>query len=340
MVARLLVAIMLAIGVVLAMACEAQRIERRPEQSLSMVPPAPEPAPSDEATWYDENIKDMTPKPYDGWERWCGPIDRQECEVVDDCEGELPAGEWRCVRPWWAKAEMGKIRICAPTFPNRKEKAVVIDQLRNFVAHRCGRGCDRKALLKFLRLAALRDSSYRPWKRHRLNPDVEANKNAWVRQSPRYADNDHYDEKNRWEAGLGLYGQNAALWTRVWDAAAPPEILCRVEESTEAYLRGARGYWGRLDERRRRDMSADCDGDGEREELGAVTWYDINRAVSTGGRPCPTDENRADYEARAKRQGLDSDQEVTKAMLGKPIPRARQNEDAERIRRKSKSPGE
>lgn len=126
-------------------------------------------------------------------------------------------------------------------------------------------------LAAFLGVVYGRETSRRPWKRHRLNPDVNANRDAWVSQAGAYGwevellcangkkkckkkdrvianynptesgeYNPHYGDRWRWQYGLGGYGKNSALGAQDWDPMAPPEVLCLEVPGTEAYLRDAR----------------------------------------------------------------------------------------------------
>lgn len=108
---------------------------------------------------------------------------------------------------------------------------------------------------------ALRESSYRPWKRHRLNPDREAawvawNRHRWTKSREKhyktvmqtnsakdgtqaywqakaglrrilsYKDNPTFGAPYRWSTGLGLYGMQPIYHVKRWDPNAAPEILC------------------------------------------------------------------------------------------------------------------
>lgn len=127
-------------------------------------------------------------------------------------------------------------------------------------------------LTGFLWVPYRRETTARPWKRHRLNPDEAANRRAYVRQAHTYGwhielecpnerlrcktedkviasiapfpgakqRNPHYLDQHRWQYGLGGRGKNSALGVQDWDLMAPPEILCLEIPDTEAYLRDAR----------------------------------------------------------------------------------------------------
>jgi len=227
----------------------------------------------------------------------------------------------------------------------------------------------RKAeeLTKFLWLIYKRETSARPWKRHRLNPDKSANERAYVKHASRYgwvvetecidrrkkkcrskdkiitgshpdpdADrhNPHYGDQFRFQFGLGGLGQNTALWLATWDTMAPPEVLCLEPVQFETYLRNARSIVKKL------ESGIDCDGDLKKDYWDkAPTWTVVHRGAS-GGKVCPPKsasqkKRQAEYEkkfaARANSLGLDLDKPVTLDMLGEPIPRENQNERLKEI---------
>ena len=223
---------------------------------------------------------------------------------------------------------------------------------------RCG-GQWRRAeeLTKFLWLIYKRETSARPWKRHRLNPDRAANERAYVKHAKRYGwvvetkcigkkkrcrshdryitgsypdpeaerQNPHYGNRYRWAFGNGGLGQNTALWAASWDPMAPPEILCLEPVQFETYLRNARDIVKKL------DGGIDCDGDLKKDYWNkGPTWAVVHRGAS-GGKVCPpkntakTAEYRKKFEKRAKNLGLDTEKVVTLEMLGKPIPKEGQN---------------
>lgn len=320
--------------------------------------------------------------PYEGWQTWCEPVVNDiECSSNADCQ-DIEYGEigrpLRCIKPWWAKSS--ELKICAPGYARASERKWRKQRLREIVRQqyfdetkhcvldgrpireeswRCQRECKRaETLTNFLWLVYKRETTARPWKRHRLNPDRGANMKAWVRRAHDYgwqvqlgctngkkkctsklkyvrdyqplADvptNPHYASMHRWQYGLGGLGQNAALWTDTWDSMAPPEILCREVVAFETYLRRARDVVGML------VSGIDCDGDGDREYVNSSpTWVDVHRATS-GGKVCPPKSQRdyrgthgKNFRRRAAREGLDPDQVVTRTMLGKPIERETQNE--------------
>ncbi len=286
--------------------------------------------------------------PYAGWDKWCEPAYLRPCKTKKDCETlPHPANKaMKCVRPYWARDPQD--RVCSPGYSNRAERDHQRARIRELVrlqysgevgceGWRCSqskvRG-DRIAAL--LTLVAHRETTLRPWKRHRLNGDIRWAAKAWERTAKIYGHervdgrlrlrrtgNPHYRHDWRWRFGLGLYGMNASLFTRTWDAAAPPEILCRDIEATAAYLRSTRKAWRKL------SGGINCDGKPGREWHGfggSPTWYDVHRYAS-GGKLCPG-KKRGAFERRARKAGLDPYGKVSLADLGTPIPRETQNEVA------------
>lgn len=259
---------------------------------------------------------------------WCEPLDPPPCPADRRC----PDGT-ECVTPWWAS---GDVEVCSMPTPDKDGRRVQVERLGVFVDHVCqpADGCRPGQLLAYLRLLAVRESSLRPWKRHRLDPDLAANELAWSRHRAKFAENPAAVDPDRWMTGLGLYAQIPALWLPRWDVDAPPEVLCGVVESTEVHLRAAR------DQVRKIGGGVDCDGDGEPDYWGSAceesepcrpSWYDASRTNS--GSLCPGDEDhRRRFAERAADVGLDPWALVGSADLGEPIPRAEQDAVAELLR--------
>lgn len=290
---------------------------------------SPPPTPKQEAPHVD---------PYEGAELWCEPRQTYLCETSDDCP-EWGGRQMKCVGVF-----RGEGRHCVARHTH-KEKLAWRSRLKTLVGQIChrGKGCKPDHLFAYLSLEALKESSWRPWKRHRLNPDLQANSRSYFHQAKHYGysferdrglveigdgANPYYIQDLRWTTGLGWYGQNAALWTFVWDPKAPPEILCNEVIATEVALRRARRVVGKL------ESGVDCDGDGEREYHGTScdeehcypSWYDIHNATQRGSL-CPSGEkSMAAFGRRARKNNLPSLERVTKPMLGTPIPRESQNE--------------
>jgi hypothetical protein len=292
--------------------------------------------------------------PYKDWASRCEPMDyARTCQVDADCKDvEHPADAvLECMQPWWSDA-----KVCSPGWSDRAERQWRRDRLKVIVKEQyfaltiAGLPQHKKrqwsaeskadALSNFLWLVYARETTGRPWKRHRLNGDVKVAKTDWSRQAERYgwsatptkdgtvqmapctdceaSPSPYYPYQTRWMFGLGPYGQIAPLWAATWDPQAPPEILCGEVEATETYLRGARRVWRKL------RGGIQCDGELYQPD---VTWEVIHRGVA-GGKLCPG-KSSEDFRRRAQRLGLDPDQTVTLDMLGTPIPVASQNYQAQ-----------
>ncbi len=238
-----------------------------------------------------------------------------------------------CVRPWWAKGD--EARVCRPRRLSRAQRRRNRAALREIVRHLCrpGDGCSHKSLSRLLEIVALRESAFDNQVTHELNPDREANAASLTRalESGWYDGNQHLRDLSRWTVGYGWFGMNAPLFVREWDRYAPPEILCRQVESVEVYLRVARRAWRKLSKILPSEQEVALDN-GERVMVRGVTWYDIHRAVSTGklGRPDTISSRR--FVRRARAVGLDPFATVKIEDLGRPIPKGRQGEVAEKIR--------
>ena len=327
--------------------------------------------------------------------------DRSCREHADCAEIDHVAGRpLRCVRPWWARGT--DTRVCAPGYANTTERAWRRARQRELVAqlyteevdvcpnwhweHRPGKKglfvrvfanglpihkqhwrCQSawrrgEKLSDFLWVPYLRETTARPWKRHRLSPDQRGSQRAWTRKAPSYGwsvdlewvrtgkkkgyyalrgaepvknpHNPHYGQMERWHFGLGSYGQSAANAVLTWDRYAPPEILCHEVEATEVYLRKARGAV-----RIFRGSGVDCDGvryhgraiKGET-ELDEPSWMDVHR-VASGGKFCPTKSKAMGpgFRKRMKSVGLDPDEPVSLSMLGASLPKETQNERAKEV---------
>jgi hypothetical protein len=216
-------------------------------------------------------------------------------------------------------------------------------------ACRGGHYCQADKLAKFLALVAARESTWNNNIAHELERDVKANKGSYRKAKHRgwYTDNQHFFDRDRWARGYGWYGQNAALNVFRWDPKAPPEILCREVESTEVYLRNARGsfkkLWNIYGDDAERTYKLDT---GEEVKVKGVTWYDVHRAIASG-KLYPEETittkkwikkkqkwRKVGFVSRARSKNIDLDpfETVMWEMLGEAIPRDRQNEIAEEIR--------
>lgn len=282
--------------------------------------------------------------PYENVEQRC-EAELSECQEDKDCKAVVhPSGKkLKCVKPYW-----GTQKVCSPGWSNRIERAWRKDRLAIIVEELSG----PPELSKFLWTIYSRETTGRPWKRHRLNGDIRFAHSQWYKQHRRYGwavaknkknelawvkpckelpqgeredrsvtkcrftePSPFFKQRHRWEYGLGPYGQTAALWTATWDPQAPPEILCGEVEATETYLRGARRAWKKL------RGGITCNGQLYRPE---PTWEDLHRAVS-GGKLCPGKKGSPDFRRRARYWKLNPDQRVTLKMLGQPMKRDEQN---------------
>ncbi len=299
----------------------------------------------------------VAPDVYAGHQGWCAPIYRSFCDEKVECPDDpFHPGKMRCVHPYWMQDP--NTNVCAVNYPKRSERIWRKDRLEFVVDDRCDGGCDRRALTAMLSLEALKESTWRPWIRHRLNPDHEANQRAHMTHAERYGHavkqvdrmvprgnrevkrtydvlsyqddgNPHYREPERWQYGLGLFGMNAAGFTFEWDDMAPPEVLCLEPVAVEAWLRRARRSHRKL------VSGIDCDRDGVREfhgtgardgvQVGAPSWWDLHNAVNVGTL-CPTsEERRRKFAARAERVDLDPMAPVAYEDLGIPVDDDSQN---------------
>jgi len=322
----------------------------------SKPPPAPSAAPSVQAPEQDpapQVAVETPPDPYEGWEQWCAPrMDEVvHCEDATDCPEDPfhPGKRMRCVHPWWAASDEGgdEYRECHPARPRGSERRWRKQRLQAIVKDRCRprKGCDREALTAILQLEALKESSYRPWARHRLNADLEANATAYWRMADYYGHelegrrlvlhdegNRHYRYHTRWRTGLGYFGMNAAGFAWEWSPEAPPEVLCREEVAVEVWLRRARRVHRKL------TSGIDCDRDpaNGREfhgtaRDGGVSWYDLHNGVNVG-KLCPTTKKRqAAFVRRAQNEDLDPWATVSAEDLGEPVERSDQLDWSERI---------
>ena len=290
------------------------------------------PKDEDQSSNTEPQIKTLTL--YDLWPDMCEASRPKECKTVADCPTD--AGfEMRCITPYTAVEDY---KVCIPKFPKRKQRLATRDRIME-IADDLNASEDAK---KLLRLVALRESSFRPWKRHRLDPDRSANigsyqshggyyghESEYIRKYRQHelifkADgNPHYKESDRWSQGMGLYGQNAALWVYMWDPQAPPEVLCLEHVATYTYLRRIEAA------RRKLESGIDCDRDPSngREFHGTATgggpsWYDVHRSAS-GGKICPgtraelASDMRRYFAARAEKVGLDPNEKVDEGETGR-----------------------
>jgi hypothetical protein len=190
----------------------------------------------------------------------------------------------------------------------------------------------------------LRESTWRPYKVHRLAGDVAANGRAWEKYAALYSGNPAAREPGRWSAGRGYFGANAAAVLHVWDPLAIPEALCGEVESVIVHLRTARKRWQLLDHGTCCEAACDDTTPGIRIEHhgtsrnGGPSWYDMSM-VNSGSEACPATKGRPlvvreGFVKRAKSRGLDAYGTVTLAMLGRDIGRDEQAAFAAKVRRR------
>ena len=241
-----------------------------------------------------EPLDDHVADPYASWQTWCeGPT--TPCTKHEDCALDRTGLPRRCIRPWWSK---GEDKVCAVGFPGPLARKRMKAKIATIAELECrGRSCDADELARFLGLVASRESSYRPWKQHRLSPDIKANQTTWWRYKKQYAGNAHWVFRKRWQ-GWGPYGQNSGTFVMQWDRKAPPEILCREIEATEAYLTVARRAW-----RKQLDLGI------------TPTWATVHAAASSG-KVLPKPKDTAKFEAQARRGGLDATSPLPYSALG------------------------
>lgn len=193
------------------------------------------------------------------------------------------------------------------------EQAETRQLLRVAVDH-LGGSRDFAALLE---LVAARESSLQRGLVHRLAADQDANANASALARLRgvYEGNPYTAEPARWQ-GYGLFGFNAAIFTRVWDPQADPRVLCDAVVDVLVYQRAAARTVAKL------RRTGRC----------APTWANVHAAVS-GGRLCPPAERTVRFRRRAARAGLNPDREVTTADLGHSPRQVDQQAELVRLRR-------
>lgn len=306
----------------------------------------------------------------------CPGRDKMHCkEPKVACPADRTGRTQLCSRPYWSRREGSFAYHCAPPWLNRTQQkkqrvsqAIIIENLchppgwwselqRNHPDHdpdkQCWRlkggskalracrehhYCNPVKLAKLTALVAARESTWDNETTHESNFDVEANQNAYYKAKKRgwYEGSPHFYDVQRWQQGYGWYGMNAALHTYIWDKHAPPEVLCRQVESTEVYLRKARGSFKKLWSRYKDDVERTYKlADGTEVQVKGVTWYDIHRAASSGKldpqEVIPVKKGFV-YRARSKKIKLDPFETVMWEMLGEAIPRDQQNQIAEDIR--------
>jgi hypothetical protein len=237
-------------------------------------------------------FEEHLPDPYQGWETWCENTRIDSCTKDTDCKPDRTGMARKCINPWWSK---GKEKICAIPYPGKEYTKSVKDQVRRTIDIQCKKHCDADALFRFMSVISARESSWRPWKQHRLNPDIKAARTTWVKYRKQYIENQHYLFRYRWQ-GWGLHGENSGTFTMMWDKKAPPEVLCRPEVSTETWLRMARRAW-----KKQMDLGI------------RPTWNTIHAAVASG-KVRPTEKALTKFR---KQTTFDVDTPISLSALGK-----------------------
>jgi hypothetical protein len=270
-------------------------------------------------------------EPYAGYDRWCEAVEPAPCRSAKDCRPAPDGKPQACVEPWWAAKRNRKLpkaereRVCASAWPRRAEQRWRRARLEAVVEHVCrGAGCNARTLGAFMGAVAQRESTWRPWKTHRLNGDLRANRSTYALKAKRYGHghvlerrkgaardiiagvslqrggNPHYRDSQRWQ-GYGLFGQNSALFVYLWDPKAPPEILCREVEATDTYLERAR-----IAARKQHSLGV------------RPTWATVHAAIATGDVvPKPSAVER--FRPQARRAGIDPDEPVSARDFGEPL---------------------
>ena len=265
----------------------------------------------------------------------CEPLHWAPCPELGKPCTPMPDGTPRQCRQ--RKVDGVPELVCVPGVPGEKIKRWRRARLRTIVESICEtrNGCRPGELTDYLTVMVDRETSRRPWKRHRLDVDTEAAAKAWKQHAIRYEDSPAADEPWRWATGLGYFGQNPALWLWRWDDSAEPETLCGEVESVLVHLRGARQRWKHV-----HGIFA-CGEDAQlfagtstagvlaartdSHDWGHPSWYDVSQ-VNSGSEACPAQpgdgkrwEVRQSFARRMKRYGRDAYAPITLAMLGKPV---------------------
>jgi hypothetical protein len=238
---------------------------------------------------------------YAGASSWCEGFVASACTSDDECHVlSRPHGRsLRCVRPYWAK-KGDDTKVCASKWPSRREQAWRQQRLTAIVDSLCRGRCNAKELAAFLGVVAVRESTWRPWKAHRLNGDVRANRETWAQMAKKYAGNPYYRDRERWQ-GYGLFGENSPLFVYLWDPMAPPEVLCREVEAVVTYVERAR-----IAARKQHNLGL------------RPTWATVHAALAAGEvRPRP--ETLARFRKQAARVGLNADRAVDERSFGRPL---------------------
>jgi hypothetical protein len=280
----------------------------------------------------DATSDELDPEPWMPWANSCEPLDQPRRKMSHATRGEVQArmravidavvadvGASRDVAKLLKMVALRESSLIGPTQPG--------DRLG--VVHRA---CWERKVRKEGKIVVIQDC-----------PDRESSYAAWEKaiRAGQYANNPAIRQDGRWQT-YGLYGMNSAIWTKIWDEAAPPEVLCDPVVATYAYLRCARHAVrqlegtrmcpeyddrGELDHRgRRRGVYRRVDGEYVRAPAEPdPTLRAVHRAVS-GGKLCPAwdqDEVAAwlgsRFHARATAAGLDPEKRMRAKDVGEDV---------------------
>jgi len=163
-------------------------------------------------------------------------------------------------------------------------------------------------------LVAKRESSLQPGLVHRLPADTRGSAAAWRHTRGLYEGNPFAADAERWQT-YGLFGMNSNYFTQVWGRMADPRVLCDAVVDVLVYQRAAQRIAAKL----------------RRTGACAPTWANVHAGVS-GGKLCPPEARLADFRRRAARAGVDPEQIVTPADLGRSPGRDEQEAVRARLR--------
>ena len=323
MTARQLLPWVIAFGVLTGVGAQAVHVAHRDRAITPAREPAhvlvSSPAPVSESSHYSDPVAEPAHAAETRASRrdWCEPLELPLCQARGAACPDMPDGTSRRCQRQWLRPNSDEL-VCTPSVPGMAIKNWRRARLRTIVDSVCKRsqGCAPGQLDSYLGVLAMRETSLRPWKMHRLGEDADAAKSAWARRHEIFADSPAHDQPWRWQAGVGYYGQNPALWLDLWDASAEPETLCGEIEATIVHLRAARRRHSLL------VRGVECDGEifHGTGEGGAPSWYDIS-LVNSGSGACPATDGEAlakrkSFERRCERVGLDPYAPVSRVMLG------------------------
>lgn len=155
------------------------------------------------------------------------------------------------------------------------------------------------AFADVLVLVAQRESSLQPGLVHRLPKDMQGSAAAFRRTRGLYKGNPFAGDAERWQT-YGLFGMNSNYFTQIWDRTADPRVLCDAVVDVLVYQRAAQRMLAKM------ARTGAC----------APTWANIHAAVSSG-KLCPPEARLSDFRRRSRKAGIDPEQLVTPATLGR-----------------------